>query len=134
MDMIQIVLISLIATLLFIVLKDLQPTFAFFILIVTSVFIFLIVTKQINIILQFITSLGEKASINHLYLTTILKIIGIAYITELSANLTKDAGLTSIASKIELAGKIFILLLAIPIITAVIETILHFVPNANLNI
>ena len=48
------------------------------------------------------------------YLETILKIIGIAYITELGANITRDAGLNSIAAKIELAGKIFILLPADP--------------------
>lgn len=60
---------------------------------------------------------------------TILKIIGIAYIAELGANLTKDAGLSSVAAKIELAGKIFILLLAIPIISAVAEAILRFVSS-----
>ncbi len=65
------------------------------------------------------------------YLETILKIIGIAYITELGANVTRDAGLNSIAGKIELAGKIFILLLAIPIISAVVEVILNFLPYSG---
>lgn len=59
---------------------------------------------------------------------TILKIIGISYIAELGASISKDAGLQSVASYIELAGKIFILLLAVPIITAVIEAILGFLP------
>lgn len=63
-----------------------------------------------------------------LYLETILKIIGIAYIAELGASLTKEAGLSSVAKNIELAGKIFIILLAVPIISAVIEAIINFLP------
>ena|SRR5690625_1368423 len=131
MEIIQIVLISIVATLLYLILKDIQPSFAFFILLITSILILLIVVKQIGIIIQLLKTLADKASINSFYLETIIKIIGIAYITELGANVTKDAGLASVASKIELAGKIFILLLAIPIITAVIEVILNFIPTSG---
>ena len=50
------------------------------------------------------------------YCQTHLKNIGIAYIAEFAAQITKDAGLGSIAAKIELSGKIFILAMAIPIL------------------
>ncbi|MBP1950383.1 stage III sporulation protein AD [Virgibacillus litoralis] len=130
MDIIQIVVLGIVASILYIVLKDMNSSFAFFVIVVTGVLIFLAIIKQIGIIFQLIESLGEKASIDGMYINTILKIIGIAYIAEIGANLTKDAGLSSVASKIELAGKIFILLLAIPIITAVIEAILSFIPSA----
>lgn len=128
MDIVQIILIGIIASLLFIILKDLNAPFAFFIIVISGIVIFFIVIQQVGSIIQLIHTLGQKASIENIYLETILKIIGIAYITELGANLTKDAGLGAVASKIELAGKIFILLLAIPIITAVIEAILNFLP------
>ncbi|MBO1004292.1 stage III sporulation protein AD [Pseudogracilibacillus auburnensis] len=131
MDIIQIVLIGIIASLLYIILKDVQPTFAFVIILITSVLILMLVVKQIGIIIQLLTSLADKATINSFYLETILKIIGIAYITELGANVTKDAGLASVASKVELAGKIFILLLAIPIISAVVEVIINFIPTSG---
>ncbi|MFC4558780.1 stage III sporulation protein AD [Virgibacillus kekensis] len=130
MDIVQIVILGLVASILYIVLKDANSSFAFFVLIITGVFIFLAVIQQIGTIFQMIESLGEKANIDGMYMETILKIIGIAYIAELGANLTKDAGLSSVADKIELAGKIFILLLAIPIITAVIEAIFSFIPSA----
>jgi len=131
MDIVQIVLIGIVATLLYIILKDIHPSFAFFIILVTSIFILFIVIKQVSVIIQLLQSLGNKAAVNAFYVETILKIIGIAYITELGANVTKDAGLTSVAAKIELAGKIFILLLAIPIITAVVEVILDFIPDSG---
>ncbi|WP_164668645.1 stage III sporulation protein AD [Virgibacillus doumboii] len=130
MDIIQIVVLGIIASILYIVLKDINPSFAFFLIVITGILIFLAIIKQIGIIFQLIESLGNKANIDGMYMETILKIIGIAYIVELGANLTRDAGLSSVASKIELAGKIFIILLAIPIITAVIEAILSFIPSA----
>ncbi|QKY69303.1 stage III sporulation protein AD [Lentibacillus sp. CBA3610] len=129
MDIFQIVAIGIITSILYIVLKELNASFAFFLVLITTILIFLIVIQQIGVIFQLIESLGNRANVDGMYMETILKIIGIAYITELGANLTKDAGLQSVAAKIELAGKIFILLLAIPIITAVIEAILSFVDS-----
>ncbi len=129
MDILQIVTIAIIASIMFIILKDVNPTFAFFIILFVGIMIFASVIQQIRLIFEVIQSLGEQANVSGLYLETILKIIGIAYLAELAASITKDAGLDSIAKNIELAGKIFILLLAIPIITAVIETIVGFLPT-----
>lgn len=129
MDIIQIVILGMIASILFILVKDMNEPFAFFILVITGVIIFIVIIQQISTVFTFLETLGEKAHINGIYMQTILKIIGIAYIAELGANIVKDAGLQSVATKIELAGKIAILLLAIPIITAVIEAILNFLPS-----
>lgn len=129
MDILQIVLIAIIASIIFIVLKDINPTFAFFIVLFVGLIIFGSIIQQITTIFQVLQSLGQQANVPGLYLETILKIIGIAYIAELGASLTQDAGLHSVAKHIELAGKVFILLLAIPIITAVIEAIINFLPT-----
>lgn len=73
--------------------------------------------------------IAVNAKVNIVYVETILKIIGIAYIAEFAAQITKDAGQGAIASKIELAGKILILAMAIPILTVLIETIIQLIPN-----
>ena len=129
MDIIQLVLVGMIASIIYIILKENQPTFAFLIFQFTSFIIISVVITQINAMIQLLQTIGEKASIESTYIQTILKIIGIAYVTELGANIVKDAGLASVASKLELAGKIFILLLAIPIITAVIDIVIQFIPT-----
>ncbi|TXL67946.1 stage III sporulation protein AD [Cerasibacillus terrae] len=128
MEIIHLVGIGIIASILYITLRELGTTFGFLIILIASVIIFLAVIKQIGTIFQLIHHLGQKASIEGMYIGTILKIIGIAYITEIGADLTRDAGLHGVATKIELAGKIFILIIAIPIITTVIESILNFLP------
>lgn len=72
--------------------------------------------------------IAVNAQINLVYVETILKIIGIAYIAEFASQITKDAGQGTIASKIELGGKIVILAMAVPILTALIEMILNMIP------
>ena len=76
-----------------------------------------------------IERLAINANVDSVYVETILKIIGIAYIVEFASQITKDAGQGSIAAKIEMAGKITIIAMAIPILTVLIEMILKMIPT-----
>jgi len=91
--------------------------------------IFLFLIDQIYEIIKMVERLSINAHVNMIYVETILKIIGIAYIAEFGAQITKDAGQGAIASKIELGGKVLILSMAIPILTVIIETIISMLPN-----
>ncbi|MGQ3544014.1 stage III sporulation protein AD [Bacillus cereus] len=125
----QIVGLGLVATFLAAVLNQHKSSItSLFIVFVGSV-MFLILIDQIHSILKMIERVASEAKVSNVYVETLLKIIGIAYIAEFGAQITKDAGQGAIASKIELAGKILILVMAIPILTVVIETILGFLPT-----
>lgn len=84
---------------------------------------------QIYEIIRMLERVAVNAHVNMMYLETILKIIGIAYIAEFASQITKDAGQGALASKIELGGKILILAMAIPILTIIIETIISLIPS-----
>jgi len=86
---------------------------------------------QISEILLMLRKMAEGAHIQMVYLETMLKIIGIAYIAEFAAQISKDAGQGAIAAKIELGGKIVILALAVPILTAIIEAVISLIPAAR---
>ncbi|MCM2674980.1 stage III sporulation protein AD [Alkalicoccobacillus plakortidis] len=129
MDIIQIVGIGLIATFLALVVREQKPLFAFLVTLFAGIMIFLFVIDELVKIIQLLEGIAADANVHIMYLQTILKIIGIAYIAEFGAQIAKDAGQASMASKIELAGKILILVLAIPIIKAVIEMILSLLPG-----
>ena len=58
-----------------------------------------------------------------------LKIIGIAYIAEFGAQIARDADQGAIAQKIELAGKVLIVVMAIPIFNVLIETVISLIPG-----
>lgn len=128
-DIIQVVGIGLIATFLVITIKEQKPLFAFMLAVFAGAVIFLGIIDEIRKVIRLLEELANKANINMVFLQTILKIIGIAYITEFGAQMTRDAGQNSIAAKIELAGKILIMVMAIPIISVLVETILHLLPN-----
>lgn len=124
----QITGIGLIATFLILILKEQIPSLAFAITLVVGAIIFIFLIDQIQEIFQLLKKLASDANINIVYVETILKIIGIAYIAEFGAQITRDAGQSAIAAKIELAGKITIISIAIPILKVIIETVLRLLP------
>ncbi|WCN38923.1 stage III sporulation protein AD [Aneurinibacillus uraniidurans] len=129
MDILQIVGLGIIATILSLVVKEQKPMFSFILATFTGVVIFLFLIGKISDVIHVLEGLAMKANLNIVYLGTILKIIGIAYIAEFGAQVTRDAGQGAIASKIELAGKVLIMVLAIPILSVMIETIIQLLPS-----
>jgi stage III sporulation protein AD len=128
MEIIQIVGIGLIATVLILVVREQKPMFAFLLAAFTGLFIFLYIIGRIDAVISMLEQLAEKTGIPSIYLRTILKIIGIAYIAEFGAQIVRDAGQEGIASKIEFAGKVLILVMAVPIIHVIVETVLGLMP------
>lgn len=125
MDILQIVGLGLIAAFLVLTVKWQSPAAALLIPLLTGVFLFAILVPPIRVILEEIQSLALQANVDLKLLGTILKIIAIAYIAEFGAQLVRDSGETGLASKIEFAGKILILVLAIPVVRVVIDTIMQ---------
>jgi stage III sporulation protein AD len=128
-EILQIVGLGLIGTFLALILKEQKTSFAFLLTLVIGISIFLFLIDQIALVLRMLQHLAEEAHINLMYVETIMKIIGIAYIAEFGAQITKDAGQGAIAAKIELAGKILILVMALPILSIIIETVINLIPR-----
>jgi stage III sporulation protein AD len=128
MEIIQVVGLGLIATVLALIIKEQKPIFAFAIATFTGIMIFLFLIGKISEVIRVLERLATEGGVNMIYLKTILKIIGIAYIAEFGAQISRDAGEGAIAAKIELAGKVLIMVMAIPIITVIIETVMNLIP------
>lgn len=128
MEILQIVAIGIIATILAVILKHQNPQIAIHISIVTGLIIFLLIVTKLNYVVQFLSTLAEKVEIDLIYFTTILKVIGIAYIAEFGAQVSRDAGEEAIASKIELAGKVLIMVISIPVMSALLDLITKIMP------
>ncbi|QHW30287.1 stage III sporulation protein AD [Paenibacillus rhizovicinus] len=128
MEIIQIVGLGLVATVLVLVVREQKPMFGFLLAAFTGLFIFLFVIGKIETVIGVLEQLADRSGIPSIYLKTVLKIIGIAYIAEFGSQIVRDAGQESIASKIEFAGKILILVMAVPIISVIVETVLGLLP------
>ena len=126
MDIYKIVALSIVAVLLITILKSVKKEdFALIITIIISVILFTLVLVKLESITVLLESLVQKSGINKEYLTLLLKVTGISYVIELATNICKDAGNSAIASKVEMLGKISIVVLTIPILTSVISTVLN---------
>lgn len=128
MDIFAIIGLALIAVTILVVLRQSRPEMALHLTLAVGIIIFLLLVGRIGQILEALQGLAGRAQINQFYLATILRIIGIAYIAEFGAQICRDAGENTIASRVEFAAQIIIMVMALPIIAAVIETILRLLP------
>lgn len=124
MEIIKIVAFSFIALFIVLLFKGKRDDIAVQISIVAGIFIFFFLISKMTMVLQFLQQISLKANIDFVYLNTILKILGIAYLATFCSEICNDAGEKNIGSKVEFAGKILILVLAIPILMAVLQSIL----------
>lgn len=124
MEIVQVVGLAIVSVVLLLVVRQQRPEIAVLLALVVGLAVFFLVAQRLVAILDFLRDLASRARVDSLYLNTILKIVGIAYIAEIGAQVCRDAEDTTIASKVELAGKVLILVLAMPIVMAILETIL----------
>lgn len=128
MEIWQIVGLALIVTVISVVLKQIRPEIALQLTILTGASIFLLILSKIKVIVELLQTLADQANISSYYLLIILKIVGVAYLAEFGAQICRDAGENSLATKIELAAKVGVIVLAIPIIVAITESLVRLVP------
>ena len=128
MDMVQVVGIGMTAVLLILVVRRSHPELAVQITIVVAGIVFFLVLDKLRMIIDLFTEMARRAGIGEMYLVILLKMIGISYLVEFGVQVCRDAGEGAIASKVELAGKVMILVMAVPIIAFALDTILRLMP------
>ena len=128
MEIIQIIGIAIISTILCLFIKKDRPEFANVIAITAGVIILLSVILKLNFIVEEINKLADRANIPSMYISLIIKLIGIAYIMEFAVSLCKDCGENNIAAKLEFGGKIIIMSMSFPILLSIIDAIIGIIP------
>ena len=84
--------------------------------------------EKLSGIINLLQSISDKTYINKQFLGILLKITGIAIITEFAGSICTDAGEKAIASKIEIGSKVIIIAMSIPIISSLLELIIEILP------
>lgn len=97
-----------------------------FISMATCLLIFFYAVSRLSYLADMLVNLKSYVAIQDSYLTSLLKIVGITYIADFSANLCRDAGYSAIAGQIEFFGKISILTISAPVVLALLDTISGF--------
>ncbi len=128
MDIIKIIGIGLIALIIIVILKQYKPEFAMYVSLGAGILIFAIIATKISGIIEVLRSLASKSTINNGFLVLLIKITGIAILTEFAVSVCKDSGESAIASKVDLGGKVIIMSMSIPIMSSLLETIIKILP------
>ena len=128
MDIVKIIGIGLTAAIIIIILKQYKPEFTIYVSLIAGTIILFMVMDKLNGVVNILQALANKTGVGSSFLGILLKITGIAILTEFAVSICKDSGETAIASKIDLGGKIIIISISIPIITALLELIINILP------
>ena len=128
MEVIKLIGISMISMTICLIIRKKRPEIANFIAIITGTTIFLSVLYKLNFIMESINSLAAKVNIPSMYITLIIKLIGIAYLMEFAIQVCKDAKEDSIASTLEFGGKVIVMTMSFPILLSIVEMVLNIIP------
>ncbi|WP_307066314.1 stage III sporulation protein AD [Alkalibacillus filiformis] len=129
MPFLQMLSVIIVAAILIVVVREKNHSIGFLLTLLTGTLVFFFILTQIGELISVFQQVTSRMNVSLLHLDTIFKVIGVAYITEFASQVLRDANLASIAIKVEIVGKLFILLIALPIFITVIETLLSFIPQ-----
>lgn len=123
MDIVKISLLGIGGVLLAIFLKEAKPEYAGLVILGVGITILSLAVGKIVYLFETIAKIREQLPMDSSYLTVLIKMIGITYIGQFSAAICKDAGYQTIGAQIELFSKLSIMILSIPILQALLDTI-----------
>ena len=125
MEIIKIVAFAFAALFIYLIFKDKRNDLALLVSLAAGAILFLLIISSVTDIINFVNDITTKANIDIVYIGVVFKILAISYLATFCSEICKDAGASSIASKVEFSAKILILTLAIPILMAVLQSILQ---------
>jgi len=129
LEITQIVGLALLVTIFLLILRQEKPVMAVLLSIIFSILIFTLMMGKLASIISIMRELSRRAGINFFFLDTILKILGVAYLGEFAAVICNDAGEQAVAKKVEFASKIIIAVMALPIMVAILESLMELMPG-----
>lgn len=128
MDIVKIIGIGLIALAVIIILRQYKPEYALYVSIAASILILTIVFQKMFSVIELLNNLSSRTAINTTFIALLVKITGIAILTEFAVSICKDCGESAIASKMDIGGKIMIVTVSIPVISSLLETVVKVLP------
>ena len=121
MGIYQIASFTVIAAVLSLSIKKDAPVFSLLLTLAASLVILFVVMPRLGVVLDLLSEIDKGIDSSIPFMETIFKILGISYISEFAAQAVTDAGEGALASKMELAGKVLILVAAAPIVLALVK-------------
>ena len=126
MDIVKTAAVGIGAVLLALIFKTQRPEYATLIHLACCVAIFFCIMLKMKEVLSYITRLSSYIHIDDTYISCIMKMVGITYISEFASNICKDAGYSSVAGQIQVFAKLSVLVLSMPVLLTFLTTVGEF--------
>ena len=123
MDIFKITALGIVAACICLLLKGERPEIALLISVSAAVIIILYSLPLLRQIINSMQNIADYMGIQASYIVPVFKAIGISYVTQIGSDLARDAGESAVASKIDFAGKIAVISLALPIAYKMISVV-----------
>ena len=123
MEVLKISAFAIISLVLIVLIKEEKKEIGVLCSITATVVLAIYAIVKLNDIVDLLNNLISKSGINTKYLEIVLKVVGLAYIIEFTKDICVDSGETALGNKVEVAGKILITVITIPMITSIVEVI-----------
>ena len=124
MDVLKISALGIVTAVLVITIKKTHPEMALQLSIIAGLILFLFSIDYLREVVDFIRDFSERFSFAYQSILLVIKIIGIAYVCEFTIQILKDAGESAIASKVELAAKLVVIVVSLPLLTTFLDLVL----------
>lgn len=121
MNVVKILSVAIVALVAIILLRSVKPELAIVLTIASVITLIIVVLDELFQVVLSLYQLADSTNIDSQSLSSVVKIIGIGYMTEFGNNICVDANCKSIGDKVLLAGKIAIMMVALPIITQLVN-------------
>ena len=127
MEIVRIILVGIITCVATVILKNIKPELSLLVSLCGGIVILIMIINSLTNVITGFSSVVSKTNINTRLFSSVLKIVGIGYLTEFGANICQDSGNGSLADKILLAGKVIILCFALPIVNSMLNVIIGLI-------
>lgn len=125
-EIMKIIGVAFITAISSVLLKSTKPELSFAVTVTGVIVILLFVVDSLQNTLSIFTKISQMTGIQNGLVKTLLKIVGVGYLTEFGAGILNDFGSTAIADKVVLGGKLTIILLSLPVLEGLLQMISGF--------
>ncbi len=125
-EIFKIVGIAFVTSVSALLLRSTKPELSFAVTVTGILVILLFAVDMLQNTLAVFSKIADMTGIENGLLKTLLKIVGIGYLTEFGAGILTDFGSPSVADKVTLCGKILIVTFSFPVIESLLTLIQGF--------
>ncbi|MDE7308614.1 MAG: stage III sporulation protein AD [Lachnospiraceae bacterium] len=123
MNLAGVMFFGIASALLAILLGQIKGEYSIYIILAAGIFLFIFILSKMSTVIAAVNQIKSYIHFEDAYINVLIKIVGISYLTQFSADLCRDCGYHSLANQLQIFGKISVLAVSMPVVLSLLETI-----------